>query len=73
MLSRFFLVVVATHGVLGDKRCIVNDGESEEDPFIGTRLLPAARWDVDQACVDNLVPIKAEEPCPISYGVNGSF
>lgn len=71
MLARLFLVVVAIHGVLGDKRCIVNDGESEEDPFLGTYLLPAAHWDVDQTCVDNLIPIEPEEPCPMYYGVNG--
>ncbi|KAK7713065.1 hypothetical protein SLS63_012210 [Diaporthe eres] len=70
MLYKFFLLVVATHGVLGDKRCIVNDGESEEDPFLGTYLLPAAHWDVDQTCVDNLIPIKAEDPCPMYYGVD---
>lgn len=71
MLSRFVLLVVTTHGVFGDKRCIVSDGESEEDPFLGTQLLPAAHWDVDLTCVDNLVPIKAEEPCPMYYGVDG--
>lgn len=73
MLYKFFLLVVATHGVLGDKRCIVNDGESEEDPFLGTYLLPAAHWDVDQTYVDNLIPIKAEDPCPMYYGVDGKL
>lgn len=73
MLSRVFLVVVAIHGVFGDKRCIVNDAESEEDPFLGTYLLPAAHWDVDQTCVDNLIPIQPKEPCPMYYGVNGKL
>lgn len=72
MLSKYFgLLLAATAGVRGDKRCIDHAGEGDENPTPGRRLLPAVHWDVDTTRLDNLVPVAPETPCNMYYGVDG--
>lgn len=67
----FGLLLTATVGVHGDKRCIDTSGEWDDDSTPGRRLLPGVHWAVDTTRLDNLVPIAPEAPCDMYYGVDG--